>query len=398
MKRLSSVAGLLLALLLLAGCWNYREMNELAFALAEGVDKIPGTNEYRMSFQIVNAQEIAGIKATGKTPVVVYTGTGNSLFEAVRNASQKVARRINSQHLRIFVIGEALAKESIEEILDLIERDPEPRMTTRVFIARNATAESILRTLTPLELIPANAILGKLKVSGKVLGESYETPVPDIIRGLMSKSGNPVISGIRLVGNKELGQSSDNMKQTVSSALLQVNGMALFRKGKLVDWASGDTARGISYINNKMRSTVEGLDCRDKKNAVSVELLRSKTNLKASFEGDRPVFRVHIHQIGNIEEVMCAVDLSKSAQIHAYEQDWSEETKRIVLAGIKKSKQLNTDVIGFGDAVKRSFPKTWKKMEKEWDAIFPTCKVEVEVDSTIRRTGIVSSPYKLKKE
>lgn len=66
-------------------------MNELAFALAEGVDKIPGTNEYRMSFQIVNAQEIAGIKATGKTPVVVYTGTGNSLFEAVRNASQKVA-------------------------------------------------------------------------------------------------------------------------------------------------------------------------------------------------------------------------------------------------------------------------------------------------------------------
>lgn len=396
MKRKPAMIGVLLGLFLITGCWNYQEMNDMALALAEGIDKAPGKNEYRFSFQLVNAQEIAGNKMSGNTPVVVYTGTGKTLLEAVRKASQKVPRRINGQHLRIIVISEALAKENIMDVFDLLERDPEPRMTTRVFIAKNSSAESVLRTLAPLEPIPANAILGKLKVSGNVLGESYETEVTDVIRGLMSKS--VAISGIKLSASKQIGQSLDNLKHTSPPAVLQASGMALIKDGKLVGWASGDTARGISYINNKMKSTAVSLDCGGEKDAITIELLRSKTKLKAGFEGDRPVITIHIHQVGFIQEAMCTVDLNKSAEIRAFDQDWSDEIKRMVLAGVRKAQKLNTDVVGFGEAVKRSYPKKWKTMEKEWGTIFPTCKVEVAVESTIRRTGMVSRPYMFKEE
>ena len=108
---------MILCMLPLAGCWNYREMNELAIALAMGVDKL-GQDEYLFSFQVVNARDISGIKATGRIPVNVFSGTGKTLLEAIRKASQKVPRRINAQHMRVFVIGEALAREGIEEVFD----------------------------------------------------------------------------------------------------------------------------------------------------------------------------------------------------------------------------------------------------------------------------------------
>jgi spore germination protein KC len=376
----------------LTGCWNYREMNELAIALAMGVDKI-GQDEYSFSFQVVNARDISGIKATGRIPVNVFTGTGKTLLEAVRKASQKVPRRINAQHVRIFVIGEALAREGIEEILDFMERDPEPRLTTRVFIARNSEAATILKTVTAVESIPANAILGKIKISGRVLAESYEVEMDDVIRGLLTKGGGPVISGIRHVGKVEGGEKISNVEQTELQTDLFTSGMALFKKGQLVGWVKGERARGISWINNKMKSTIVNVDCESKKDAIAIEIVRSSAKIKAVVQGERPLIRIYIKEIGVVGEVMCPVDLNKSAEIRKLEQFWNEETEHDVMAAVKTAQKLKTDVLGFGAAVERANPKAWKKMEKEWDEIFATSKVEVYVESTIRRTGMISKPY-----
>ncbi|MGM0884952.1 MAG: Ger(x)C family spore germination protein [Bacillota bacterium] len=383
---------MILCMLPLAGCWNYREMNELAIALAMGVDKT-GEDKYQFSFQVVNARDISGIKATGRIPVNVFTGTGKTLLEAVRKTSQKVPRRINTQHMRIFVIGEALAREGIEEVFDLMERDPEPRLTTRVFVARNSDAATILKTVTAVESIPANAILGKIKISGRVLAESYEVEMDDVIRGLLTKGGGPVISGIRHVGKVEAGEKISNVEQTELQTDLFTSGMALFKKGKLAGWVKGDRARGISWINNKMKSTIINLDCETKKDAIAIEILRSHSKIKAVVQGERPLIRIHIKEIGIVGEVMCPVDLNKSAEIRKLEQLLNEETEQNVMAAVKTAQKLKTDVLGFGAAVERANPKAWKKMEKEWDRIFATSKVEVHVESTIRRTGMISKPF-----
>lgn len=383
---------MILCMLPLAGCWNYREMNELAIALAMGVDKL-GEDEYRFSFQVVNARDISGIKATGRIPVNVFSGKGRTLFEALRKASQKVPRRINAQHMRVFVIGEALAREGIEELFDFMERDPEPRLTTRVIIARDSDAETILKTVTAVESIPANAILGKLKVSGRVLAESYEVEMDDVIRGLLTKGGGPVISGIRHVGKVKSGEKISNVEQTELQTDLFTSGMALFKKGKLAGWVKGPQARGISWINNKVKSTIVNLDCETKKDALAIEILRSNTKIKGEVKGERPLIRIQIEGIGVVGEAMCPVDISKSAEIRKLEQLWNEETEHDVMAAVKTAQKLKTDVLGFGAAVERANPKAWKKMEKDWDRIFATCKVEVNVESTIRRTGMISKPF-----
>lgn len=400
MIRRIVVAALLLCLsFLLTSCWNYRELNDLALALGEAIDKAPGKDEYRFSFQVVNSKEIVGQKAAGTVPVNVYSDSGKTLLEAVRKASKKVPRRINAQHLRIIVIGEEAARQGIEEVIDLLERDPELRMTTRVLIAKGSDAETILKTIAPLEPIPANAILGKVKVTSKVLAESYETELHHIIRGLMTKGGGPVISGIRLVGDKEAGRKKSNLEQTATPAQLQTTGMALFKQGKLVGWAAGNKARGLAWVNNKMRSTVVNLNCGDQRNAIAIELLRTKTNIAGKLEGGRPVIRLEIDQIGFVEEVMCSVDLGKSAVIRDLERQLNDETQRIVMSAVQHAQKLKTDVLGFGAAIERAHPKMWHSgVEKEWASLFPAAKVEIKVHSSIRRTGMTSKPHMFKEQ
>jgi spore germination protein KC len=378
----------------LAGCWNYRELNELALAIGMGVDKVPERNEYRFSFQVVNAEEITGRRGAGRTvPVAVYSSTGNTLFEAIRDASQKVPRRINGQHVRIFIIGEELAKEGIEEVFDLMERDPEPRMTTRVFIAKDSDAETILKTLSMMENIPANSILGKVKVTSEVLGESYEVEIHDVIRGLMTKGGGPVISGVKFDGDAQAGQKKSNMEQTDPPTQLQISGMALFKEGKLVGWVNDREARGLSWINNEMGTSTINLDCEKEKDAIAIEFLRSRTKIKAEFQEEQPLIHINIQQIGLVIEALCPIDLGKSAEIRKLEQQWEKETEDIVMAAVETAQNLKTDILGFGEAVERANPEIWQNIEKDWDNIFATAKVEINVDSTIRSTGQVSKPY-----
>lgn len=52
-----------LMIFILTGCWSRRELNEIAIALAMGVDK--SGDQFKVSAQIVNPGEVASAKGGG---------------------------------------------------------------------------------------------------------------------------------------------------------------------------------------------------------------------------------------------------------------------------------------------------------------------------------------------
>lgn len=54
---------------------------------------------------------------------------------------------------------------------------------------------------------------------------------------------------------------------------------------------------------------------------------------------------------------------------------------------------MNADVFGFGEAVRRKYPREWPQYEKMWEELFPVfLDVRLEVDAKIRRTGLITDP------
>ncbi|HEY0827189.1 MAG TPA: Ger(x)C family spore germination C-terminal domain-containing protein, partial [Bacilli bacterium] len=184
-----------------------------------------------------------------------------------------------------------------------------------------------------------------------------------------------------------------NIEQTALPAEVNIKGIALFKDGKLKRWLDGHEARGTLWIRNKMKSTIIDLDCKDKKGAIGVEIIRSHTKVNAEVLAGKPVIHIHIKEEGNVNEVKCSKDLSKAEEITKLEEEWVKETKKEVLQAVKAVQKEKSDIFGFGEAVNRANPKAWKEMKKDWSQTFSEIKIEVKVDAFIRHTGMRLKPF-----
>ena len=169
--------------------------------------------------------------------------------------------------------------------------------------------------------------------------------------------------------------------------------MAIFKNGKLKGWLDDGEARGTAWILNKMKSTIVELDCKEKKNSIGVEIIRSLTELHAETKNGEPIIHIHVREEGNLSEVQCPIDLSDVSVIGDLENEWEIKTKSEVMSAVKAAKNEKSDFLGFGDAVNRANPKLWEKIKKDWSEKFATCKVDVKVDAYIRRSGMRLKPY-----
>ncbi|MWC31296.1 Ger(x)C family spore germination protein [Paenibacillus sp. MMS18-CY102] len=387
---------LLVSIGLLSGCWDVREMPQLAIVSSMGIDKSPAGNQYRVSFQVINPSEIsAGItEGTGgrTTPITVYAGSGDTLFEAIRESSDLMPRQLFFSHTRIIVIGEQLAREGIEDIFDMFERFSETRLTSRVLIARGSSAEAVLSTLTPIERIPSNSINGKLKFTSKLLSENMEIQIDDVIRALSSTATEPVLNGVRLVGDINQGNKKRNVESTIPIVRSRISGIAMFKSGKLVRWLDGTDARGVVRIQNKMKSSVDMLPCMAEKNAIAIELLRANTKVKAAFHNGKPSFHISVKQEGSLNEVKCSINLQKPEEITKLESQWSELVKQEIKGAFSAAQKEKSDIFGLGETFNRQHPSQWKKINKEWSSLFAESEVNVTVDSFIRHSGMRIKP------
>jgi spore germination protein KC len=385
---------LIVCTIFLTGCWDERELNKIALVMAIGLDKTKGKEEYRVSYEVVNPTEISGKTGTGRTtPVTVYSSSGSTVFEALRNAAEVTPRQLMISHINIIVIGEDLAIEGIHGILDFFERDDEGRLTSNLLIAKDAKAVEVLKTLTPIDKVPAFAIKGKLDTMVQKLSKGYDIELDEVIRGALRKGGGPAISGVQLIKHAESGLKESDIKRTTPATIIKISGLAMFKHGKLVGWLNGETARGAAVINNKLRGSAVSIGCQQKKRGLSIEVRGSKTKIKASSRDRIPTIQLFVKQEGSIGHILCAIDLKKSKEIRKLEKKWAKETKKEVENAISQAQRNHTDIFGFGEALERTNKQEWKKIEKNWSNIFAKSKVEVHVETRIRRPGMRSIPY-----
>ncbi|MGM0714624.1 MAG: hypothetical protein ACQEU9_22745 [Bacillota bacterium] len=98
--------------ILLGGCWNRKELNDLAICVGIGIDKVK--TGYSVSVQIVDPAEVAANKGKpGRAPVTLFTMSGATVFEALRKMTTISPRKIYMSHTRMLILGEELAREGI---------------------------------------------------------------------------------------------------------------------------------------------------------------------------------------------------------------------------------------------------------------------------------------------
>lgn len=71
MKLLRTILVALLLIALLSGCWNRKEINELAIQVGTAIDKVG--DQYRVAVEVVVPAEVsARAPGSGRSPVTIY--------------------------------------------------------------------------------------------------------------------------------------------------------------------------------------------------------------------------------------------------------------------------------------------------------------------------------------
>ena len=383
---------LLILSLLLTGCWDRRELNELGITLALGIDKVE--DEYQVTAQVVVPSEIAMKSSTGRSPVTLFQAKGETVYEALRKLTKNSPRKIYPGHLRMLVIGEDLAEEGIGESLEFLSRDWELRSDFYVVIAKDLTAEEVLNVTTTLEAIPANKMFNTLKASEKAWAATHGVILDELITDLTDEGKEAVLTGILVTGNQEIGTSKQNVESITPAARIVYDDVAVFKKDKLVGWLTERESKGYSEIINDVQNTVTSISCPEEGKAT-IEIIQLDSKMKGKINKGKPEVDVNIKVKGNIGEVECQINLTEQKSIVELEKITEkkvEETINMTIESVQK--QYESDIFGFGEAIHRSNPKEWKKIKEQWrDEGFSELSANVKVDVKLQHTGTVSNSY-----
>ncbi|MCT1400618.1 Ger(x)C family spore germination protein [Paenibacillus sp. p3-SID867] len=396
MKRILALILLHIVItLFLSGCWNRRELNDLAIAVAAGVDWVDG--RYRLTVQVANPGQLTAKRSGGpQAPATLFTAEGDTIFEAARRMTQNSPRKIYFSHLRMFLMDEAMAKEGIAKVLDLLSRDHEFRPDFYLVVTKGATAEETLKIMTPMETIPANKLYESLQISEKVWSPSMAVTLDELISDLTSSGKHPVLTGLIIAGNRDIGKTKKNVENINTPSQLKYSGLAVFKRDKQIGWLNEKDSRGYRLITGHVKSSVDFIPCRRNDGKVIVETLRSETKLKGRMVQSRPEMDIRINMEGNIGSVECGgLDLSQPDTVRDLEVQMEERLTQSLEAVIAKVQtEHKVDIFGFGEAFRRAHPKAWKGMKDEWeDRYFPSLETHIQVNYKIRRTGTTNDSF-----
>jgi spore germination protein KC len=395
MKKLSWLLIIMVFIPLLSGCWNRRELNELAIVGGMAIDKTG--NNYLITAQVIDPGEVStNASGGGRAPVTTYSEKGKHIFEAIRRMTTTTPRKLYFSHLQMLIISEEVAKEGMNNTLDFLTRDPEFRKDFYIVVARDLKASQILKNLTSIEKIPAHKMHSSLETSEKAWAPTVAIQMDELISALTSDGNNPVLTGISIKGNVTEGQLLDNVERIEPHARLIYKNIAVFKKDKLIGWLNEKESKGYNYIKNNIVNTVGPIPC-EKKGSLVVEFNRSKTKVKGKVINGQPRIDIYVNSEGNIAEVSCQIDLTDPAAIKKIEKKTDKVGVDILTTSIAKAKKLGVDIYGFGEVIHRADPKAWKSLKNNWDQEFVQMPVTIHSNFKIRRTGTVNQSF-LKKE
>ncbi|GMG96998.1 Ger(x)C family spore germination protein [Tepidimicrobium xylanilyticum] len=400
MSRKIACVLFLIFIILLTGCWNARELNELGISLVMGLDI--EDDKILVTLEVVDpsyAQKSSGGKEGG--PVKYVQGVGNTIFEAFRDITLKFDRRIFTSHNKVIIFGEEFARRGLVSHTDQLFRDREQRETAYMLIAKGAKAYEVMGIDSGLEEIPGSYIL-RLVQNIRDNPKTVDVNIMGYLRdhylgGRHTMAG--VVEKIERKGiNGEVSNSEDSKYE------LTVIGAAIFRDDILVGYLDGNDTKSLNFIRNNVTSglitfpTLGGVT-KEKgsdphhRHLTSIILIKVKAKNDVELKDGNIGLKTKIKIKGSIGEVAGDINVYNEKELKMLEEACSNTTKTAISQTVRKvQREIGLDIFGFGHVFHRKYPEEYKKIKDHWDEIFSQADFQIEVETNLVGTGLINTP------
>src|SRR5699024_1904932 len=367
-------------ILLLAGCWDRVEINDLAIVVGIGLHKTDD-DLIELSMQMVNPSSMisgqggsGGQQGNGQL-TTVEKAVGKTFYDARSKLQEKMSRKLFSGQNRVVFISEKMAEKGIRKHIDFLARHPKPRLRSFVFVTKESPAE-FFKVMPNLEASSAETAreLASLKI-----GMSVEAK--DLLQMTSDESDNAALPVLEIE------------EEPPNTYGLRVKGTAVFKNGKMAGQLDDSVTRGLLWIRNEIENASVTIKPEDAKNYISFNIFEENTQLIPSIKNGNWKMTVKINSVDDAVENETKLNLINPDTVNRLEKQLEKRINKRIRKALKLvQKDMQSDILGFGEAFHRHYPDKWAKVKDNWNEKFSEITVEIKSDVKIKRRGRSASP------
>ena len=382
MKKFTIIIITFIIAITLTGCGGYEELNNLSIVTAVAFDKTD--DEYELSFLIANSPKAQTSAKEGEAKTTVYTGKGKTIAEASKDIEQIVPKQIYLGHINVVVISEDIAEDGFLKIADWLLRNPQTRKKFYLLQAKDVSAKNILKIVSPLESFPSQSIATLIESNSETKSIATSITYSNFIGQILEKGYDPVLPSITIKGDVEEGSNEKNLETTEPESYLVLGPLAIYKGDKLEGFSNEKESWAINVLKNEAKEV--NYNVKYQNQDISIETSSLKSDIKII---DKNNIEITISGVGDIYNINNQIDIQNYKEINKIEKTWSKSLKKDLSKVVKKvQNKYKADIFGFGNLIYKNDPKTWEKLEKEWNTkYFPNLNVKMKTNLKISATG-----------
>lgn len=383
MKKGILISIILLFFLILSGCTQKKEVEDLMITTAIALD-LTEEGSLEVSVQLLNSNS-AGNRPQDVTPVVVVSETGRTIQEALRKVNTIITEKLFFSHFVILVIGEELARKGILPFVAFFAINQETLHRFDILIARGCKGKDVLKIVSVAANIPAMAVEGKLVATTKLYGISKIYTNDEVMSDLRSEGISLTLGSIEIIGDLEEGSDLDNRKTIDVRAYTKVSTLGVFKQDRIIAWLDEEESLGFTYLMGKIKNSYIIVTKGDG-TFVSVQLKTCKVKTKLETEGEKIKVKVSINFQGEVVEDLSGETSYDVVYVEDIRQRTEYEIKRLCEKVFSKAQELKADIFGYGRMIYRHKFKLWEEIKDRYeDEIFPEIEAEFTIKGNIIR-------------
>lgn len=387
-----------------SGCWDRREIDEIGIVTYMAVDYDLEKEKYLLTSCIIRPAEVAIGLEEGlpgrRGPNYCITSMGDSIFQANKRHQLRSPRTVFHGHTVIVAIGEETARQGLKKVVDYLSREVELRLNLWIAVVEGDGKDLCLHAQFE-ELLSSE--ITQIILRQREFSLIYDSSLKEVLDSLNSEGIEPVLTKLEIIEDplkpeeiqdplgivEEEGKEKEDLKREV----VQVRGAAYFKGDSLAGFLDEKETNGLLWLQDKMGEvTLVIKDPPGTPGRFTVDKIKGRAEIKPLVEGEDMTFLVKVKSEGNLIDYIGEEDFVEPEIINILEDKLSKIIKDEILTVVNTAQEQETDFLGLGRELHRNNPETWKKVKENWEEIFPQVKVEVEVDTAIRRIGLTTEP------
>ncbi len=393
---------LLITSMILTSCTGVRELDTLGIVTNTAIDLVD--EKVILTHEVIVPKSNVTSGNTDEPTVQFVQSSGETILDALRNATLIFDRKLFLSHNSVIILGEEFAKRGIGDLINFYVSDNEPRESAFLVVAKDSNAYEVMGVNGGLNDTPGRYMVDLLE-NEKFNMKSRSFTLREYVRYFL-EGENVVLSMVQQSEKLEINKEEEKPRKSV----LDVTGGAVFHKDKLIGYYNGDEMKGFNFIVDEYENGIVVFETPDELVADNkfiatrgkytvVEVKNSKTKARVDLIDGKLHLTIDVNVEGIITEDTKGLNISNIKILEAVKLACSEQVKEYITMTMDKAqKEFQLDTFSIGNLVHIRYPDLWREISDKWQSVFSDLEYEVNVTTDLVRSGLINTPINIKLE